>query len=359
MKHKLNILMFTPTIDVNEDIHGFIHEWVKKMSNSASTLHVVALSVGQHNLPNNVKVYSLGKEKTGWRFIYILNFYKHLIKILFTNKIDIVFCHMTHQYVIMMAMFTKIFRIPIILWKTHGGITLSLKMATKLTTKIITASEESFNIKTNKKIVVGHGIDTDLFNSKSQNNNKNIKIISIGRISRSKNYKNMIEAADILVKQNKLENVKFEIIGKPFTADEEKYLKELKQEIEQKKLENNFVFLGNYSFKKIIPFYQNCDIFINLSDTESLDKAVLEAMACEKIVITSNYAFKPILEKHQNYLITEKNNPEMLGEKIIDIINLDKEKKNLIEKDLRKIVVTSHNLDNLINKIINIFKQYA
>ena len=55
---------------------------------------------------------------------------------------------------------------------------------------------------------------------------------------------------------------------------------------------------------KTLEFYQSGDLFVNLSDTGSLDKAVLEAMACGLKILTSNEAFKSVL-KEEN--ITDKN----------------------------------------------------
>jgi len=58
---------------------------------------------------------------------------------------------------------------------------------------------------------------------------------------------------------------------------------------------------------------KHADIFINLSDTGSIDKAVLEAMASGCLVLTSNEAFTNILKPQY---LTQKD-PARLAEKII------------------------------------------
>jgi glycosyltransferase involved in cell wall biosynthesis len=83
-----------------------------------------------------------------------------------------------------------------------------------------------------------------------------------------------------------------------------------------------------------------------------LDKAVLEAMASGALVLTSNEAFSKILPAD---LLVEKNQPEILAQKILQIYSLDQEKKSALKNNLRQIVVENHNLDKLVEKIIEQF----
>ena len=93
---------------------------------------------------------------------------------------------------------------------------------------------------------------------------------------------------------------------------------------------------------KIAEFYAEGDIFVNLSDTGSIDKAILEAMASGLLVLTSNEAFKPILS---GKYLTE-NDPEQIAEKIIALSKSEK------DENLREYVAKNHSLENLIKKII-------
>ena len=92
-------------------------------------------------------------------------------------------------------------------------------------------------------------------------------------------------------------------------------------------------------------YYQGADIFVNLSSTGSIDKAVLEAMACGCLIITSNEAFKEILPA--KYLV--ENSARVFADRIIEF------KNSAPQDDLRQIVVEHHSLDKLINKIIQCF----
>jgi len=80
-----------------------------------------------------------------------------------------------------------------------------------------------------------------------------------------------------------------------------------------------------------------------------MDKVVLEAMACEKLVLTCNEAFFDFLNDQR--FIFQKKNSQDLVQKIIDLINLEIEKKQAIGQQLRDKVIKDHNLDNLIKKL--------
>ena len=164
----------------------------------------------------------------------------------------------------------------------------------------------------------------------------------------------MIKAIDILVKGSLPANgLEVRIVGGVGLKEQERYFENLKKIVSNSNLENYIKFIGPVPHYQILPYYQNCDLFINLSQTGSIDKTVLEAMAFEKIVLTSNEAFFNVLEDN---LMVEENNPEFLARRIRWVMSLDEAAKEEIQKKLRAEVVKNHNLDNLILKIIKQFK---
>jgi glycosyltransferase involved in cell wall biosynthesis len=89
-------------------------------------------------------------------------------------------------------------------------------------------------------------------------------------------------------------------------------------------------------------YYRRASLFINLSTTGSLDKAVLEALACECPVITTNEAFRDLGDD----VYTDKQKVEQLSELVISRLG----KPN--HKSYRQWVVENHSLQKLIPKII-------
>jgi len=391
----LTLLMLTRKVDkADTSPAGFTYNWVKKLGERLDKLYVITWQKSDRsNLPENIKIISL----SGNKFKKIFTLQKELLKIL--PKVDGIFCHQNPEYTILAAIWAKLFRKKIITWYTHKQVTWKLHLVNLLADKILTASKESCRLKNRKKIVVtGHGIDIEKFKPLFLHRKKppslsppslrgeneggeKFTILSVGRISPVKDYKTLIEAIEILTKhtsnstslflgekeppsfispslrgENENEGgeiILVQIIGAPALEKDKKYFEKLKNLVKHKKLENCIKFLGPIPHNQILPYYQNCDLFINLSQTGSVDKAVLEAMACEKLVLTCNEAFANILNDKK--LLFEPKNPQNLAQKIINLMNLSNEEKEKINYSLRREVIKNHNLNKLIEKILLCF----
>jgi len=353
----MNLLFITRKIDKNDALAGFTFQWVKKFAAKVDALNVICLEKGDiSGLPENVKIYSLGKERGAGKLAKFWNFQKYAFQ--FVKKSDGIFCHQNPIYTILIAPWAKLQYKKIITWYTHGKVSFQLRLVNLLADVILTASPESFRLKSKKVIVTGHGIDTDFFRPAPTTSYKSqatrYKILSIGRISPVKDYETLIEAIDILVNKNNIKNIQVNIIGAPGLKTQEDYLKKLKAEVENKNLKEYISFLGPKPYPELPQFYQNCDLFVNLSRTGSVDKAVLEAMACGKLVLTSNEAFVNILKNKGAELMVKPNSPDDLAERIAALASLDVKTRTSIEAKLREEVVQNHNLDHLVQKIISI-----
>lgn len=352
----MRLLIVTQKVDVNDAILGFFHHWLEKLAEKTE-LVVITNFLGRHNLPNNVEIYSLGKERNKGRWYKFFRYQYLFLK--FLSKVNGIFFHMCPEYVIAVGLWPKIFRKKSILWYVHVSVNWKLKLAERLVSKIFTASKGSFRLKSSKVIITGHGIDIEKFKIQNEfkNLNRKFNIIYVGRISEIKNQKTLIKAIDILVNQNNFKNLKVDLIGNPITAKDQIYLKSLKNLIHEFNLEGYVNFLGSVPNKDIVKYYQEADLSINLCPTGGLDKTVLESMACGLLIIIFNKNFLEILKDYQDKLILNNKNEKELTEKIIKIFELKREERKKISIFLRKQVIQYHNLNNLINKIINEFQK--
>ena len=339
----MKLLIITQKVDINDDNLGFFHDWIKKFAECAD-VEVIANCVGDYDLPSNVKVFSLGKENGAGKFVRFFRYQWLLLKLL--QKTDGIFFHMCPEYVLGAGLLPKVFEKKTLLWYAHKSASWRLKFAEKLVNKIFTPSKESFRLDSKKVEITGHGIDIDKFKyqvSNIKHADSGFKIISVGRVAKVKNLHLFIEVAEIL--KNKKYDFHIKIAGAPILETDREYFKKIKEKIKEKNLDDIIKFVGPISSKEIIYFYQSGDLFVNLSDTGSIDKAIVEAMSCGLKILTSNDAFKNIL-KEEN--ITDKN-PENISNKIISL------EKSASDLSLRGYAVKNHNLDSLIIKIIQHF----
>ncbi len=348
---KKNLLIITQKVDAQDDLLGFFVDWINEFSKKFDKVFVITLWQGHYEAPANVFVYSLGKEKNYSRFLKFIRFYFLLFKLI--PKSSGIFAHMSPVFAVASWPVAFIFRKRIILWYLHRSVTSRLKLAENLVYKIATAAKESLNLKSKKIIELGHGIKTERFKTERfwPAKNEKLRILSVGRISKIKNYGTLIRAAKIL-KDRELD-FEIKIIGRPVMPDDFDYFKQLKNMTVDLGLKDIVEFAGFVPHSRISDYYKDSDIFINLAPTGGIDKAVLEATASGLLVLISNLAFKKYFGGQD--LFFKQGNPDDLADKISNLISLPSGKIKEISDFLVQSVKRHHNLETLINSISSLF----
>jgi len=359
----MKLLITTQKVDLKDDNLGFFHDWILEFSKHCEEVIVICLREGEHDLPENVKILSLGKECASQnqccvvrkmnRILYIFRFFKYVWQ--YRKEYDSVFVHMNSEYVVMVGFLWKLWRKKIGLWFTHGSIPVSLRIAEKIVDVIFTASKASCPLGGKKVKVMGHGIDLEKYrikNYESKIKNKIFKIVTVGRISPSKDYETLIGAVEILVGKG-VKNFLVEIVGGPGTSEQEVYFEKIKKVVLDKKLDNFIKFIGPVPANEVPEKLTGADLFVHMSQTGSLDKVVLEAMASGVIVVSNNKAVKEdLFSDYKNVLCYEVKDGLMLAVRITMIMEKGNEERRRIEEDLREIVVEGHGLPGLIKRIV-------
>lgn len=270
----MRLLICTQTIDSNDPVLGFFCRWIEEFAKHAEHIEIICLKLGRSDLPKNVRVHSLGKEVGVLRMKYILNFYRYIWRL--RHDYDAVFVHMNPEYVVLGGLFWRVWHKRIALWYTHKSVDMKLRVATFFANIIFTASKESFRLATKKVRVVGHGIDTDFF-SPDPNVSREVVLLSVGRLMPSKRHDLAIRIA---IKENK----ELHIVGE---GSERQILEALAS-----KLGARVLFLGALTQLQLRGEYRRADRLLHMSETGSLDKVVLEALACGLQFQTNDPALK-------------------------------------------------------------------
>jgi len=346
---KMRLLILTQQVNKNGDLLGFFHDWIREFANQNEKVTVICLEKRDFDLPENVRVLSLGKEEGASFIVRIFNFYKHIWRE--RNSYDKVFVHMNPEYVILGGLFWRLLGKEVALWYAHKAVHLKLWLAEKMTNIIFTASTDSFRLRSRKIKIIGHGIDTDKFKKQSEEENESFEIVTIGRISPVKKYEVLLEAIDIIRNEYKINNIKVSIIGGPGTEEQESYFLKLKKISKERGVDDIVSFFGSVPNMEIKDYLDKSDLFVHMSNTGSLDKAILEAMSAELLVLSSNDSSRELLSSYRDDLLFNIGDSQQLAEKIISLKKKSVEEKEVIGRGLRKIVVDNHGLKNLINKI--------
>jgi glycosyltransferase involved in cell wall biosynthesis len=315
----MKILVLTQKVDKNDDVLGAFHGWLEEFARQAESVIVICLEEGVHTLPQNVRVYSLGKEKGESRLKYTINFYKYIFQ--FRKEYDTVFVHMNPEYVVLGGLFWRMVGKRVGFWYTHRQVNLKLWLAEKFSHSIFTASGTSFGLSSDKIHVLGHGIDLKKFNGARQNadNSAVIKIISAGRITPIKNLDTIIEAINILREHSNI-SVKLHLLGAPTADGDVEYLKSLEKLVSEKGLSEFVFFDGSVSYADIPTRLKDADVVINACPTGGVDKAVVEAWASGVPTLVSNEAFHQYLEKFARELTFKERDSNELAKRLEELI---------------------------------------
>ena len=316
----MRLLILTQKVDSNDPVLGFFHRWIEEFAKHCEVVVVVCLQEGARSLPANVRVCSLGKEKGVSRMKQLARFYVSMWQE--RKNYDAVFAHMNAEYVLMGGLLWRLWKKPVALWYTHRQVHGKLRAAVALSSVVFSASELSFNVKTNKLRVMRHGIDTAAFSCEQVALHNPLTIISVGRVTPIKNPDVLIEAARLLRERLR---APFRVVfyGSPSHARDEAYKAELDALVSEYELEDVVRFAGAVPNGDMPKHYCASDIVINLTPTGGIDKAVLEAMASGKLVCTSNQAFAEHFGPYQKRLIFRERDAADAADTLQDLIESD------------------------------------
>ena len=170
--------------------------------------------------------------------------------------------------------------------------------------------------KNKSKVIPGSGIDLNYFYPEEKKFDKNLlKLLFPSRLIKEKGILELIKAC-ILLDEEKIP-IKVYIAGK---LDEGNRSSLTKEEISVLKKQRKIHILGHVEDMRNL--YKRVDIVILPSWREGLSKALLEAAAMEKAIITTNVpGCKEIVKNMKTGLLVNVNDPIQIKESVIKLYN--------------------------------------
>jgi hypothetical protein len=59
----MRVLYFSLAVDADDPILGFTGRWIRELAGRVEFVHVITMSAGRVEVPGNVRIYSVGKER--------------------------------------------------------------------------------------------------------------------------------------------------------------------------------------------------------------------------------------------------------------------------------------------------------
>ncbi|MCW9054542.1 MAG: glycosyltransferase family 4 protein [Candidatus Pacebacteria bacterium] len=336
----MKLLICTQKIDRNDPILGFFHRWVKEFAKHSGQVTVICLEKGEYDLPQNVRVLSLGKEEGKGRLTYLSRFYRYIWHE--RTNYDAIFVHMNQEYVLLGWLPWRLLGKRIFMWRNHAKGSWLTRLAVLLSDKVFCTSPQSFTANFKKTELMSVGVDTDFFKPDSSVHKRPHSILFLGRIAPVKRVDMFIEALRIL--KDKGIDFTATIAGNSLPRDAE-YETMIRNKVLTHGLSSQVVFTGSASRTQARDLYREHELYVNLTPSGSLDKTIFEALASGLKVVISNNFFEGKLPKR--WVITDDSDAHVIAATLEDVLSEGSEIVNDIASFTKK-----HSLKSLMDVLV-------
>ncbi len=351
MARSLRVLMMIQVLDRHDQVLSFTHDWVEALAARVERLVVMPVRAEDYDLPDNVIVESMGKERGRGRLGRAAAFYRALARHI--RDVDVLFAHMSPRYVLTAAPLAAFYRRPITLWYTHRQASPELRLAIPLTRHIATAHPSSFPIANPKVHALGHGINTAAFQPGNSLPGDPPLIVSLARLSPIKHHETLIRAAAILRDRYGDPPVRFAIAGGTLPGQTTDYADFLRGEVDRLRVGDRVTLWGAIPAEGVRGVFHEASLAFNGSPPGLFDKAALEGMLCAVPTIVANPAFDELLGEYSEQLrIPDGSDAEALAARLVALLRLTAEERRAIGLALSARVAAAHSLDGLMDRLV-------
>ena len=334
----MKLLITTQAIDKNDPILGFFHRWVEEFAKHFEHVYVICLREGEHTLPHNVTVYSLGKEEGENRIKYVWRFYAYIRKL--KNSYDAVFVHMNPHYILLGGLVWRLQKKNIFFWRNHARMNTMTRIASVFAKRIFYTSPYACTARYAHAVKMPVGIDTEQFkNDMVKVHTEKIKILFLGRLSPVKRIEVLLEVAKYLPPTHEVH-----IYGDAPPQDT------LYANTIRATAGSNVYFHTSVRNSDTPAIYQAHAVFVNLTPRGSMDKTVLEASACGTMAVIINDSFLTTVDP-LSYVAD--GSPQHIADTIVRVTSLDAQTYTKIMETTRAKIIEHESLVKLGDMLYN------
>ncbi|OGQ87759.1 MAG: hypothetical protein A2512_10605 [Deltaproteobacteria bacterium RIFOXYD12_FULL_56_24] len=354
----MNLLMFNLAVDAEHVTLAFGLSWIEELASRFDHIDIITMTTGRYELPVNVRVWSVGRERGYPEWLRALRFYWLVWRIMRERRIAVVFTHMIPVFAVLFWPVARLTGLKNVLWYAHGATPRILRLAHRLVDRVVSPTPESFRLPSHKIKFIGHGINSDLYRFARRQSGDAVQILTVGRLSPSKRLDLLLAAlADWQMEHGRSWHLT--IVGDGTTESERACAERLRQQASTDLGAGQVTFTGRLDAEQIAPLLAKADIFVNLSKTGSLDKAIVEAMASGCPVISSNDAFKTIaLASGFAECVIEPTVPDLRAA-LSRLAEMPLENLQLLADQQAKVARRDHALEGLMARLTDILNAAA
>lgn len=344
----MNLLMFNLAVDEKHVTLAFGLRWIEALAECFDHIDIVTMTAGHYRLPDNVAVWSLGRERGYPKWLRVLRFYWLIWHILRQRRIHVAFTHMVPLFAILFWPVGRFTGQRNVLWYAHGSTPITLKIAHRLVDHVVSSTPEGFRLLSDKVSFIGQGIDVTRYRLAPRTPAPTFRILTVGRLAPSKGLDLLIDALSVW---RPAINWHLILVGDGTSAQEMDYAAALRQRAMDVLGAPRVTFTGRLDADAIATLMSQADVFVNMSQTGSLDKAIIEAMASGCPVVSSNDAFRAIAYASGFPRCAIDHTAEALLVALDWLIDMDVTGRETLGRQQALVARRDHSLDGLIRRL--------
>jgi glycosyltransferase involved in cell wall biosynthesis len=320
------LLILTQVMDRRDPSLSFFHRWVEELAPRFAHIEVVCLFEGEHDLPPNVRVHSLGKETGPSRIKYVTRFYRYLWNL--RAEYDAVFVHMNQEYAILGGPLWRLMGKRLYLWRNYHSGDLGTDIAAFWADRVFCTSKHSYTAKYRKTMLMPVGVDTSRFLPDARIPRESRSILFLARIAPSKRQNVFIEALGHLIQKGT--SFIASIYGSALPEDE-RYYESLKQRVEELGLHGRVRFHPGVANADTPQAYRTHEISVNCSPSGMFDKTLFEGAASGTLTLASS---KDFAEEVDERLSFPDGDAAALAARLTLLLSLEPAQKDVLIAEL-------------------------
>ncbi|HEV3410726.1 MAG TPA: glycosyltransferase, partial [Chthoniobacterales bacterium] len=348
VEDKQRLLVFNLATDAADPILAFTTQWIRELAARVGAIEVITMRAGVIDVPPNVRVHSVGKELGYSEPRRVLEFYRHLFRILRAGPVTGCFSHMMPEFSTLAGPVLRARGIPLVTWYAHPSLTWFVRAAHLFSSRIVTSLPNAYPGRRDKLSVIGQGIDTELFQPNDSTPVEEDLILCVGRISRVKGHLTLLRA---FAQQDP--RLRLVILGTTAGAEDEVYARELRQLVSELGLTERVTFAPALSRAELPAQYRRCAVHVNLTPAGFGDKVAWEAMSCGRPCLVANEDFRETLGEHVDALLFRTGDVSDLADKLRALLEKTPEERAAVGAALRRQVERLHSLPRLADRVLH------